>query len=180
MLLLFFLSSADFYGVAAFNANSRNIVNRLYSALWIREDPPAIAYGDDTLDPPLWLDTKHLLTGPSHRLALQILDEFLRTHAETQIHSPLKRALLQRDLWAIFDWSALTRDDHSRERQELQIRLAEILRRLALTPQELSSLPDNYAQAVRLKRSRSSMMPRTPNVLSCRSICLSPTGRGCA
>ena len=60
--------------------------------------------------------------------------------------------MLQRDLWAVFDWSvqqfpARDRPPYTREKQELQARLAEVLRRLALTPEELKSLPDNYSQA---------------------------------
>jgi hypothetical protein len=94
-----------------------------------------------------------LLAGPSHARALRVLDEFLQTHAENLIRDPLKRAMLQRDLWAVFDWSvqqesARQRPHYDNERRELQTRLAEALRRLALSPKEIESLPDNYAQAV--------------------------------
>jgi hypothetical protein len=37
---------------------------------------------------------------------------------------------------------------YSKEKRELQIRLAEVLKRLALTQEQLKSLPDNYAEAV--------------------------------
>jgi hypothetical protein len=37
---------------------------------------------------------------------LHLLDELLHTDAENLIRDPVKRALLQRDLWAVFDWSA--------------------------------------------------------------------------
>jgi len=95
-----------------------------------------------------WDQTEHLLAGSSHSIALRVLDEFLRTHAENQIRDPAKRALLQRNLWAVFDWSARRGDNHIGERRELQIRLARVLRRLALTGEEIKSLPDNYAQAI--------------------------------
>ena len=55
---------------------------------------------------------------------------------------------MQRYVWAVFDWCALNLEDHAAERGELQVRLAEVLRRLALTPQQIESLPDNYVQAV--------------------------------
>jgi hypothetical protein len=119
-------------------------MRRLSSAPIKREG----AYGADALDPLLWPQTEHLLAGPSHRRALDLLDEFLRTHSENLIRDPVKRALLQYQLWAIFDWSALRDDNYTAERAELQGRLARVLRRLALTPQEIRSLPDNYAQAV--------------------------------
>ena len=51
---------------------------------------------------------------------------------ERQIHDPLKRLLFQHNLWAVFDRSAEPYG-HPSERRELQIRLAEVLRRLALT-----------------------------------------------
>ena len=90
-----------------------------------------------------------MLTGPSHQRALSLLDEFLRTHAENQVTGPIKRAWLQRNLWAVFDWSApVGSHDYVLERQELQVRLAEVLRRLAMTSEEIKSLPDNYAEAI--------------------------------
>jgi hypothetical protein len=137
-----------------YDPNSTHIWNRLYDALLIREGPTGAKYGADSLDPLLWRDTKHLLAQPSHEHALRILDQFLQTHAENLIQDPVKRAILQRDLWAVFDWSVQQGSDdegepgYEKERQELQIRLAEVLRRLALTSKEVKSLPDNYAEAV--------------------------------
>jgi hypothetical protein len=64
----------------------------------------------------------------------------------------VKRAVLQRDVWAVFDWSASREPERSgdpsyeREKRELQIRLAEVLRRSALTAKQIESLPDNDAQ----------------------------------
>jgi hypothetical protein len=132
--------------------NPSHLWNRLYAAVLIREDRHGTQLGADSLDPFLWTETEHLLAEPSHERALRALDEFLRTHAENLIHDPVKRAMLQRDLWAVFDWSvqqfpARDRPSYSREKEELQARLAKALRRLALTPEELKSLPDNYSQA---------------------------------
>jgi len=131
-----------------YDPNPNHIWNRLHDALLTRRDPTGDAYGVDEIDPLLWARTEHLLSGSSHQRALALLDEFLRTHGENQIRDPAKRALLQSKLWAVFDWSALSSIDHRAERRELQIRLAEAMRRLALTPAEIKSLPDNYAQAV--------------------------------
>jgi len=131
-----------------YHSNPKHIWNQLYDALFVRKASNGVKYGVDTLDPLLWDDTEYLLVGSSHQRALTVLDEFLRTHAERQVRDPLKRAIFQHDLWAIFDWSARRSDTHPTERRELQIRLAEVLRRLALTSEEIKSLPDNYAQAV--------------------------------
>ncbi len=137
--------------VSIYDANPSQLWNQLYSALWIRQDQRGTIYGKDSLDPLLWYETEHLLSEPSHRQAVEVLDKFLEFHAEKQIPDPLKRAMFQRDLWAIFDWSvqsASGRSEYSEQRRELQIRLAEVLRRLALSPEEVKSLPDNYKQAV--------------------------------
>jgi hypothetical protein len=138
---------------AVYDPDPAHIWNRVYAALLIRDDSHGGQWGTDSLDPPLWPETEHLLVGPSHARALRVLDEFLQTHAENKIRDPLKRAILQRDLWAVFDWSVRQESDserppHDNERSELQVRLAEVLRRLALTLKEFESLPDNYAQAV--------------------------------
>jgi hypothetical protein len=139
--------------VAIYDENPSHIWNRLYAALWVREDPRANRYGEDSLDPMLWQQSEHLLSQPSHGVALRVLDEFLGTHAENLIQEPLKRAVLQRDLWAVFDWSVQQspwkeQPGYDDEKRDLQTRLAEVLRRLALTQEQIKSLPDNYAQAV--------------------------------
>jgi hypothetical protein len=139
--------------VAVYDSNPSHPWNRLYAALLVRQDRHGQAYGEDSLDPPLWMETEHLLAKPSHQRAIQELDEFLGTHAETLVHDRLKRVMLQRDLWTIFDWtvrqySANKHPRYDKEKQDLQVRLAEALRRLALSPDEIKSLPDNYAQAV--------------------------------
>jgi hypothetical protein len=141
------------FSVAVYDQNPLHIWNRLYAALWVREDSQGKRYGEDSLDPLLWPQSKHLLSQPSHGAALRVLNEFLRTHAENLSQDPVKRAMLQRDLWAVFDWSVQQyswsgQPEYGDEKRELQNRLAELLRRLALTQEQIKALPDNYAQAV--------------------------------
>jgi len=137
-------------GVAAapaiFSSNPSDIWNRTWCALFLRQDDQGREYGADSLDPLLWYQTHNLLTGESHRLALADLDEFLRTHAEREIQDPLERAVFQRDLWAVFDWAAAG-DNYPRERHELEARLAQVIRRVALTPEQIRALPDTYSEA---------------------------------
>lgn len=134
---------------AVYDPDPAHLWNRLYETLFVRVGVDGKKYGVDELDALFWSDTEHLLAEPSHHQALAILDEFLNTHGERLIRDPLKRALLQRDLWALFDWSASAAYDWKfiPERQELQRRLALAIRRLALTGNEIASLPDNYAKA---------------------------------
>ena len=77
-----------------------------------------------------------------------MLDEFLSAQGEALVGEPLKRAMLQRDLWAMFDWLAFRTVDYPREREALQQRLAQIILRLALTEPEIRSLPGNYQAAI--------------------------------
>ena len=134
--------------VTIYDPDPGHIWNRLHATFFVREDLAETALLPDALDPPFWYHTTYLLTPPSHKKALGILDEFLRTHAENLITNPVKRAVLQRDLWAVFDWSAGRAPGSEDEKRELQGRLGEVLCRLALTSEQIGSLPDSYAQAV--------------------------------
>lgn len=136
-----------------YDSNPSHLWNRLYAALLVREDRHGTQFGMDSLDALLWPESEYLLERSSHERALRVLDEFLQTHGENLIHDPVKRVMLQRDLWAVFDWSVeqfpgRDRPQYDKEKQELQARLAEVLRRLTQTPEEISSLPDTYAKAV--------------------------------
>jgi hypothetical protein len=134
-----------------YDPNPDHIWNRLYRALFIRFGRDGREYGYDELDPLLWSETKYLLSGPSNQLAIKLLDEFLKTNAERLIKDPLKRAVLQRDLWAVFDWSTLHSYEPTPEKRELQIKLAQVIRLTALSKQQIESLPNNYIEAVAAK-----------------------------
>ena len=133
---------------AIYDSNPNHLWNRLNKTLFERTALDGRHYGLDQLDILYWGRTTNLMTGASHQQALSVLNEFINTHGERLIHDPLKRALLQRDLWALFDWSAV-REQFPKERRELQSQLALVIRRLALTTNEIASLPDNYALAVK-------------------------------
>ena len=134
-----------------YDCDTNHLWNRLNETLFERTAQDGKKYGLDELDILYWYHTKHLLEEPSQRQALAILDEFINTHGEKLIHEPLKRALLQRDLWELFDWTALPwpTAPFAQERKELQKRLVVVMRRLALTTNEIASLPDNYSMQAR-------------------------------
>jgi hypothetical protein len=132
---------------AIFDSDPNHIWNRTYACLMMRPNADGTKYGEDALDPPLWISTRRLLTGYAHREALMCLDELLRARAERAVRDPLRRALLQRDLWALFDW-ADAGNDLPQERRDLEERLSQAIRRVALTENEIHALPDTYAMAV--------------------------------
>jgi hypothetical protein len=125
--------------------------NRVFRQLYRRLTPNGEEYGASELDPLLWFDTTYLLDGNSYEQTIEVLDEFLNSHSENLIHDPLKRAMFQRDLWAVFDWLAWQRGPFPSAREALKRRLAQIMKRVALSKEEIATLPDNYALAVASK-----------------------------
>jgi len=141
--------------VAIYDADPAHLWNRLHSALFVRTGPGEKSYGRDELDPLLWPKSRFLLAGAHHKRALALLDEFLAKNGQRLIKEPLKRAVFQHDLWAVFDWLANPKavynyrdDECTPEARALQIRLAKVIRRLALSAGQVRRLPDTYAAAL--------------------------------
>jgi hypothetical protein len=129
-----------------YDPDPHHLWNRLNKTLFLRTAADGKQYGLDELDILYWYRTTNLLSGASHQRALNILDEFIQSHGEKLINDPFKHALLQRDLWALFDWTVDSPPtSYAAQQKELQNRLALVIRRLALTTNEIASLPDNYA-----------------------------------
>ena len=128
-----------------YDSDTNHLWNRLNETLFERTAQDGKKYGLDELEILYWFHTTNLLVGASHQQAISILDEFIGAHGEKLIHDPVKRILLQNDLWQLFNWTALDRWDHLSERRALQKRLAIVIRRLALTTNEIAALPDNYS-----------------------------------
>jgi hypothetical protein len=140
-----------------YDPDPQHLWNRLHAALHVHDRKDRGAY-DDRGEPFPAADAAELLGGPAHRRALAALDEFLDQGGEKRIDDPLKRAWLQRDLWAAFDvWADPWLRQHAEtekrqpERRALTLRLARALRRTALTAEQVRALPDNYADAVAVK-----------------------------
>jgi hypothetical protein len=134
---------------AIYASDPDHIWNRLFRLFYVRRTGDGQQYGGDELDPYLWLQTKYLVSGSSHDEALKLLDEFLGQNSERAITDPLRRALFQRDLLAVYGWLSLPLDEQTQGRSELQKRVAEIIRRLALSEDQVRELPDNYEYAIR-------------------------------
>jgi hypothetical protein len=144
--------------VTIYDSDPAHLWNRLHCALFIRTISSGKRFGQDELDPLLWSESKHLLIGERHKYILLLLDEFLSTSGEKLVKDPLRRAIFQRDLWSVFDWLANPKaeyayrpDQRTAEQRALEVRLAKVIRRLALSPEEIKHLPDGYAAAVAAK-----------------------------
>jgi hypothetical protein len=141
--------------VDIYHSDPGHLWNRLYAAFHVQIGPDGRAYGRDEIDPLLWAESTYLLREPRHQEALALSDELLATSGEGLIHDPLRRAVFQHDLWAIFDWLAdpdtSYRPEAARlagQRQALRVRVARIIRKLALTADQIRALPDTYAAVV--------------------------------
>jgi hypothetical protein len=156
-------SATEALPLGVYDANPDHLWNRVYRQFYLRRTPDGREYGVDELDPLLWGETKYLRSGPSHRRAIQLLDEFLTTHGERLITDPVKRAVLQRDLWAIFDWLSAGNSEQPVDEEFLR-KTATVLESVALAPSQIESLPDNYAAAIESKAYPVQFDPRRPDV----------------
>jgi len=111
--------------------------------MFVRTGADGAVYGVDRVDPLLWSSSTYLLTGPSHDAFVRALDEFVRSGGERLSADPLKRALLQRDLWTVFDWLERRGGNAARGQDDLRRPLARAIGRLALTRQQIQALRDN-------------------------------------
>jgi hypothetical protein len=92
-----------------------------------------------------------LLSGESYDATLKALDDFVTQHREKLIADPVKRALLQSDLWATFDQLSDATGEQQPARREIARRCAVVIERLALTDAQIAALPDPYALTVKSK-----------------------------
>lgn len=135
------------------------VTNRVGAPHWI---------GPDVLDPPLGYHPKFLLEDEPFARCNALLDEFISRHGATLIHDPLKRTLLQRDLWAVFDVLAQAGQEslfpfptgefiygsplpaaQEQHRATLERKLARVIHSLALSRRQIEKLPDTYRDAIR-------------------------------
>ncbi|MGH9329629.1 MAG: hypothetical protein ACRD09_04235 [Vicinamibacterales bacterium] len=77
-----------------------------------------------------------------------MLDEFLETRGERLIADPVRRAVFQHDLWAVFDWLAGGAEGDPDARKAIMPRVARLIRRVALSREQIDKLPNNYAVAL--------------------------------
>jgi hypothetical protein len=135
-----------------FDADPNHPWNRLHRQLHTRTLPDGKPYSPEGLEPNFVRRAEFLTQGESHRLAIQFLDDFLEHDAGKLIADPLKRAILQRDLWAIFVTVTDTKLSREPKRRVLQKRLAQVMRTVALTEKEIDDLPNNLAATVRSQK----------------------------
>ncbi|MDA0765624.1 MAG: hypothetical protein O3A87_01745 [Verrucomicrobia bacterium] len=177
------VASAERPAGAIFHPDPSHLWNRLHHAFFVRPEGGPESPDPDAVDPPLWPDTSGFLkTGASNEAAIAVLDEFLSSDGAALIPDPLKRAVMQHDLWAAFDWSVNTSSPESPERSSdrslapLRSLLAAAIRQLALTGEEIDALPDNLANAAAAGVFRADYDPANPRTPFLPADLLDPAG----
>lgn len=99
------------------------------------------------VDPPLWGTTRYLLEGESHTRMLALLDELLTQDVAQTMPDARQRALLQHELWQVFDWTTKNDLVSPTARIALRKKLAIAIRRVALTKHQIAALPSGLVPA---------------------------------
>jgi hypothetical protein len=149
--------------LALFDTDPQHLWNRLFAAFYIREsklparpDGPPVKRieGGDWIDFFGWSGTSYWSEPEVCERLNLALTEFIDGHGERLLEDPLRRAVLQRDLWAAFDFligqniERFGTREEQRRRRDVAARLAVIMRALAQPRETLEGLPDNYRAAV--------------------------------
>ncbi len=89
---------------------------------------------------------RQILTEPNFS---KLKAALLEANAETNTRPAIARALMQSDVWAAFDLLApfAKSGNDAKQAEELVPLLAKLVKKLALTEQEIASLPQTYEQA---------------------------------
>jgi hypothetical protein len=178
---------------AIFHPDEGHLWNQLHAALFVRVDQAGKEYGSDAVDPLLWPSTSFfLLQGKSHDKAIGLLDQFIDKGGAKLIEDPVKRAVMQHDLWAVFDWTANTfnplpfggKVDHRKygtskltnARKALRQRLAKAITSLSLNKKEIASLPNNYEWAIKDKSFHTRFEEKNPQQSMLPADLLKPNG----
>lgn len=89
--------------LAPYSSDPGHAWNRAYRALFGRTAADGKDTAREVLDPLIWPSSTYIFEPERLARAVAALDEIKSNVAQAQLASPLKRALFQRDLWAIFD-----------------------------------------------------------------------------
>jgi hypothetical protein len=143
---------------AIYDRDPQHLWNRIHEAIFVRVGSDGREHGWDRLDPLVWTQSVHLTGGDSRERLVSVLNEFAEQRARGLAADPLKRALLQRDLWLLFNTCQIGR----RGDEDLARLVAKSLRSLELTPDEIERIPDNYLAAVGSSAFATSFDPSQP------------------
>ncbi len=141
-----------------FDPDPSHTWNVLFAAL--HAEPAQLPSPDD----PARVRAFFSVSGNEYDTVIGQLDTFLSSNAHKAITSPVKRAILQSALWALFDQVSDPNADDQVNRNAIARRCARIIRRLALSETELAHLPDVFAISTRAREFAAAYDPEHPDL----------------
>ena len=134
--------------------DTRDPYDELYDLIMVRKDPDGKAYATNEVGPLIYGRSKFPFddaTFPRLKAAMENFNALSKTQIEA--YGNVKRALLQRQLWVVFD-ATLPRNDfkpptHVDRRQAAQKVLATLIKRVALSKDEIVALPDTLGATIK-------------------------------
>ncbi|MEM7012424.1 MAG: hypothetical protein AAF585_13185 [Verrucomicrobiota bacterium] len=122
--------------------------NTLYDVMMARHASDGKAYAADETSPTIYSTSEFPYDDKTYEKFNAALDAFAALpQSKIETYSDIKRALLQRHLWKVFDWGHYKHNQPYR-RAALQPKIASLIRRLALTREQILALPDTRAATV--------------------------------
>jgi hypothetical protein len=146
-----------------YDDDPQHLWNRMYAAFYIRprilpltgEQPEIVRYeGGDVIEFLAWGRTTYWSSAAVRQRVKPLLDEFLDEGGARLIHDPLKRAVFQHDLWAVYDHlidqniNRIGNLETRQRRDALCRKLASCIQQLTLSTDELKKLPNTYELAI--------------------------------
>jgi hypothetical protein len=128
--------------------------DELYDVIMVRKDSDGNAYGTNEVGPLIYGRSKFPFDNETFPKLTAALERFNALSQEKiESYGTVKRALLQRHLWAVFD-ATIPRPDYKprtimANRRSAQKTLATLIRRVALTKDEILVLPDTRAATIK-------------------------------
>ena len=147
-----------------YDSDPRHLWNRMFAAFYIRPrvlpasegQPPLTRYeGGDVIEFFAWGKTEYWSSSEVFDKVNPLLDEFLTRNGWQQFSIPLKIAVFQHDLWAVYDHLIdqnikRSGDREARNRRDVLCRkLALCIQHLTLPTEDLLQLQDTYTIAVK-------------------------------
>jgi len=151
--LLIIVTALQFIAIQIVLAqDSSDPYDALYDIIMLRQLEDGTTIGANAVSPLIWSESQTLIKGESHSKFVQALDRF-STLQQTEIkaYGNVKRAVMQRLLWAVFDWTTGPTDalfsgkKIESNKLELQGKLVPLIKRLALPESAILTLPSTVA-----------------------------------
>ncbi len=127
----------------------------LYDVIMVRKDSDGKAYSTNEVGPLIYGRSEFPFDNETFPRLTKALERFnALSQAQIESYDTVRRSLLQRHLWVVFDATIPKPNDykpptHLDRRRETQTMLATLIQRVALTEAEILALPDTRAATIK-------------------------------